>query len=93
MTEETFQGIPRTKITWNPTINYQKCNSCLKCIEFCKRGVFALQEKPKKPIVKNPNNCKVYCTNCQKQCANFAITHPSQEETQNYLKQLQNNKA
>jgi NAD-dependent dihydropyrimidine dehydrogenase PreA subunit len=89
MSQETFEGIPRNEIPWNPTINNEKCTSCGKCIEFCKRGVFALHENKKTVIVKNPNNCKVYCKNCQKQCASNAITHPSEEQTMAYIKKLQ----
>jgi NAD-dependent dihydropyrimidine dehydrogenase PreA subunit len=90
MSQETFEGIPRNEIIWNPTIDYQKCTTCKKCVEFCKRGVFAYQENPKKAIVKNPTSCKVYCKNCQKQCPNAAITHPSEEETKKYIEQIQN---
>jgi NAD-dependent dihydropyrimidine dehydrogenase PreA subunit len=90
MSQETFEGIPRNKIPWNPTIDYQKCTSCGKCVEFCKRGVFTFQENPKKAIVKNPTSCKVYCKNCQKQCTNNAITHPSEEQTKIIITQIQN---
>ena len=90
MTQETFEEIPRNQIQWNPTINYQKCTTCGKCVDFCKRGVFAYLENPKKTIVKNPNNCKVYCKNCQKQCPSNAITHPSEEQTATHIKNLQN---
>jgi NAD-dependent dihydropyrimidine dehydrogenase PreA subunit len=93
MTEITFQGIPRNLIPWNPTIDYEKCTSCGKCAEFCKRGVFTFQADKKRTTVKNPNNCKVYCKNCQKQCPTNAITHPSEEETTQYIKNLQNGQA
>jgi formate hydrogenlyase subunit 6/NADH:ubiquinone oxidoreductase subunit I len=43
--------------------------------------------------VEKPNNCKVYCKNCQKQCPNTAITHPLEEETKSHIKQLQESKA
>jgi NAD-dependent dihydropyrimidine dehydrogenase PreA subunit len=86
ISQETFEGIPRSQIQWNPTINYEKCTTCGKCVDFCKRGVFAYQENPKKAIVKNPSSCKVYCKNCQKQCPNNAITHPSEEQTAAQIK-------
>jgi NAD-dependent dihydropyrimidine dehydrogenase PreA subunit len=89
--ETEYEGIPRNQITWNPTIYYQECTSCGKCVDFCKRGVFS--RNAEKVTVEKPNNCKVYCKNCQKQCPNTAIAHPSEEETKNFIEKLQKSKA
>ncbi len=91
VSEETYQGVPRSKITWGPTINYEKCINCGKCVDYCKLGVYEFQEKDgkKKPVVKNPDNCVVFCKGCQSQCQAKAITHPSIKETRKIIKKLQ----
>ena len=91
MSEETYKGVPRKKIPWYPTIDYDKCISCGKCVEYCHLGVYEFEENQgkKRPIVKNPNNCVVFCTGCEEQCPASAITHPSKEKTQKIIRKLQ----
>jgi NAD-dependent dihydropyrimidine dehydrogenase PreA subunit len=95
MSEETYHGVPRSKIPWGPTIDYEKCISCGKCADYCKLGVFEFEEKEGKKVsvVKNPNNCVVFCTGCQEQCPADAITHPSKEETRKIIRKLQKGEA
>ena len=90
MSEETWHGIPRSKIPWYPTINYEKCVSCGKCVEYCKLGTYAFEEKNGKnrPVVKNPNNCVVLCTGCDSICSAGAIKHPSKRQTKEIIKNL-----
>ncbi len=90
MTEETYGGVPREKIPWEPKINCDKCISCGSCVEFCNNYVFAFKEKDGKrlSVVKNPNNCVVFCRGCEEICPTGAITHPSEEETQKVIDQL-----
>jgi NAD-dependent dihydropyrimidine dehydrogenase PreA subunit len=90
MSEETWHGIPRNKIPWYPTIDYQKCASCGKCVEYCKLGAYALEDKDGKnrPVVKNPNNCVVLCTGCDSICPVGAIKHPSERQTREIIKNL-----
>ncbi|MCJ7714456.1 ferredoxin family protein [Candidatus Bathyarchaeota archaeon] len=90
MSEETYKGIPRTKIPWHPTIDYKKCVNCGKCVEYCKLGVYNFEENlgKKQPIVKNPNNCVVLCTGCQDICSSDAITHQSRKETVGLIRKL-----
>ena len=91
MSEETWHGIPRSKIPWHPMIDYEKCISCGKCVDYCKLGVYEFEEKEgkKRPFVRNPNNCVVLCIGCQEQCPADAITHPSKEETRKIIRELQ----
>ena len=79
MTGKIFKGIPREQIPWYPTINYDKCIRCEKCVEFCKLGAYCLIEKDgeKKPFVSNPYNCVVLCKGCQDICPSGAISHQS----------------
>ena len=91
MDEETYHGVPRSKIPWGPTIDYEKCKSCGKCVDYCKLGVYEFDEKERKKmsVVKHPNNCVVFCTGCQEQCPTGAITHPSKEKTRALIRKLQ----
>lgn len=93
MAEETWHGIPRSKIQWYPTIDPEKCTSCTKCINYCHKGVFAIEEKDgkKKTVVKNLNGCVVTCTGCDSICPTSAISHPSEKEFKNRIKALRKN--
>jgi NAD-dependent dihydropyrimidine dehydrogenase PreA subunit len=91
MQQETYHGVPRSKIPWGPTIDYEKCVSCGKCVDYCKLDAYGFEEKggKKRPVVKNFNNCVVFCTGCEEQCPVGAITHPSKEMTRKIIKKLQ----
>jgi len=89
MTEETYEGIPREKIPWDPKIDYQKCTTCGKCVEFCHMKTFTTEEKNGKKItIVNPNRCVVFCRGCEDICPAGAITHPSEEETEKIIEEL-----
>ncbi len=90
MAEETWHGIPRSKIPWYPTIDYEKCVNCGKCVDYCKLGTYEFEEKDgkKRSVVKNPNNCVVLCTGCDEICPARAIKHPSKKETRETIKNL-----
>jgi NAD-dependent dihydropyrimidine dehydrogenase PreA subunit len=95
MTEETYQGIPRNKIVWHPIINYEKCISYRKCVDFCPVKTFEIEEKgrKKKTVVQNLNACVVLCRGCEDICPVGAITHPSEDKTQKMIEKLQKAKA
>jgi NAD-dependent dihydropyrimidine dehydrogenase PreA subunit len=95
MAEETYHGVSRRKIPWGPKIDYEKCVSCGKCVEYCHMGVFEFEEKDekKRPIVKKPAKCVMFCTGCEEQCPAKAITHPSPTETREIIRKLQKIKA
>jgi NAD-dependent dihydropyrimidine dehydrogenase PreA subunit len=90
MSQQDWHGIPRKEIPWYPTINYEKCISCGKCVEYCTLGAFELEEKngKRRPIVKNPNNCVVLCTGCDSICPAGAIKHQSKKETNEIIRDL-----
>jgi NAD-dependent dihydropyrimidine dehydrogenase PreA subunit len=91
MSEETYEVIPRNKIVWHPIINYEKCTTCGKCVDFCHTQSFALETKggKKKTVVKNVNACVVLCRDCEDICLAGAITHQSEEETKQSIAKLQ----
>jgi NAD-dependent dihydropyrimidine dehydrogenase PreA subunit len=90
LSEEKYEGIPRNKILWHPIINYEKCVSCGKCVDFCHTKAFGFEEKEgkKKTVVKNLNACVVMCRGCEDICPSGAITHPSEEKTQKIIEKL-----
>lgn len=89
MSESTFMGVPRDKIDWSPRIDYDKCNYCMECVKFCPHDVYEVREdEDKKLIVKNPNNCVVFCRACGKTCGLDAISFPNKAEVTNKIKQL-----
>ncbi len=90
MSEEPYKGIAREKIPWDPKINYEKCVSCGKCVDFCHMNAFKLEENAgKKTTTVSPNRCVVFCRGCEDVCPEGAITHPSEEETQKIIQRLQ----
>jgi formate hydrogenlyase subunit 6/NADH:ubiquinone oxidoreductase subunit I len=91
MPEDTYDGIPRTKILWDPKIEYKKCESCGKCVDFCHMKAFKSEERDcgKRRITVILNKCVVFCRGCEDICPAGAISHPSEEETQKTIETLQ----
>ena len=82
MSETTFMGVPRAKIDWCPRIDYVKCNYCMDCVKFCPHQVYEVREaEERKLIVKNPENCVVFCRACAKTCGLDALAFPEKAET------------
>ena len=82
-------GVPRDKIEWAPVIDYEKCNFCMECDDFCPHDVFKRDDDAEVSlVVANPYNCVVFCRACAKTCGPDAITFPSKPETTKHIKQL-----
>ena len=89
MSEITFMGVPREKIDWSPRVDFGKCNYCMECVKFCPHDVFEVQEEEEqKFVVKNPNNCVVFCRACGKTCGLDAIEFPNKNETTAHIKKI-----
>lgn len=89
MSEETFMGVPRSKIDWSPRINYNACNDCMECSNFCPHDVYAIVESDDHHlIIKNPDNCVVFCRACGKACGVDAITFPDKGEVTRKIKEI-----
>jgi NAD-dependent dihydropyrimidine dehydrogenase PreA subunit len=88
---DEYRGIERSKIPWNPKIDYDKCIHCGTCVDYCKLGAYIIVDEhgEKKPIVKYPNNCVVLCTGCEAQCPVGAISFPSKQKTRKLIKKLE----
>ncbi|ENN96557.1 4Fe-4S ferredoxin iron-sulfur binding domain protein [Methanocaldococcus villosus KIN24-T80] len=74
--ELEYNGKKRKEIPWFPRIDYDKCKNCKKCVEFCPRGVYDIEDGKVK--VKYPYNCIVNCNACAEMCCdNKAIIFPN----------------
>jgi NAD-dependent dihydropyrimidine dehydrogenase PreA subunit len=81
-------NIPREKVHWFPTVNYDACTGDRICVDFCENHVFAWDEETKHPLVQNPLNCVVGCDSCAQQCPVEAITFPSKDDLRAELRRL-----
>ena len=88
MPETTFMGVPRDKIPWFPTINYDACDFCMECDAFCPHRVFERREEEPRLVVANPTNCVVFCRACAKTCGPDAITFPEKSAILALIKQI-----
>lgn len=89
--EETIMSspsLPREKIPWFPTINYDLCKGAKECLAFCPSNVFAWDETRARTIVTNPYSCTVGCSNCVRICPNGAIVFPGMDDFAATLKRL-----
>jgi len=94
MSEEEHEGIPPSKIPWDPKINYEKCVTCGKCVDFCHMQAYKFEEKEgKKRLVVTPNRCVVFCRGCEDICPTGAIAHPSEKKTQRLIDRLKKPKT
>jgi NAD-dependent dihydropyrimidine dehydrogenase PreA subunit len=84
----SHRGIPREKLPWFPTINYDACISDLECLNFCPHDVFAWDQDTGRPIVAHPYRCVPGCESCGETCKAQAISFPSKEEFRATLRRL-----
>jgi len=71
-------GKKRKDIPWFPKIDYSKCKNCKKCISFCPRGVYDVENG--RVVVKYPYSCIVNCNACSIMCCeNKAIIFPEEK--------------
>jgi CDP-4-dehydro-6-deoxyglucose reductase, E3 len=71
-----WHGVPREKISWNPTVVEEACIGCGTCVTGCSRMVYRFDFERKKPVVVDPLNCMVGCTTCANTCPTHAIEFP-----------------
>jgi len=81
-------ALPREKIDWFPTINYELCLADRACLEFCHNDVFAWNETERRVLVGNPRNCVIGCTSCAQICPVEAIRFPDKGELRLTLRRL-----
>ena len=72
-------GKKRKDIKWFPTIDNEMCKNCKKCISFCPKGVYDVDEDDN-VIVKYPYNCIINSNACSYMCCeNNAILFPEKK--------------
>lgn len=81
-------NLPREKINWHPTINYDACTGDRACIDLCRNDVFEWDEENQHPSVRNPLNCVIGCDSCAQICPVEAISFPSKDELRASVKRL-----
>jgi NAD-dependent dihydropyrimidine dehydrogenase PreA subunit len=78
-----FGDLPREKIPWFPTIDFDKCAGCKECFNFCGNGVFEWDEENNKPKIIKRYNCVIGCSACANLCSGDAIKFPTKKELMN----------
>ena len=72
--------VPREKIPWFPTIDYDTCIGDQECYNFCKNDVFRWDEAEDRPRVVNPYKCVLGCNACAQICLSDAISFPALDQ-------------
>jgi len=88
---QLYQGVPREQIPWLPIINPERCDHCLKCLDFCPNDVY--EEVEAKLEVARPLNCPVGCSRCQAVCPQDAIHFMDRRDLNMLLMQLRRQRA
>jgi len=66
---------PSAWVPWFPVIDYDRCQNCKQCLNFCLFGVYQLSEEGQ-VTVRNPAGCKTNCPACARMCPQKAIIFP-----------------
>lgn len=67
-------------IPWFPVIDYEHCQGCKLCMNFCLFGVYALSNG-QQVTVQNPSHCKTNCPACARICPHQAIVFPKHPDS------------
>ena len=62
-------------VPWFPVIDYDQCENCMQCLNFCLFGVYELGAEGKVEV-KKPDGCKTNCPACARVCPHKAIIFP-----------------
>jgi NAD-dependent dihydropyrimidine dehydrogenase PreA subunit len=84
-----FGNLPREKIPWFPTIDFDKCVGCKECFNFCRNGVYEWDEENNKPKIVRPYNCVVGCSACANLCNGEVIKFPTRKELMDVINKVQ----
>jgi len=64
-----------TQFRWYPLVDYDRCQNCLECLNFCLFGVFNVDESGQL-FVEQPDACRDGCPACARVCSSQAIIFP-----------------
>jgi len=62
-------------VPWFPVVDYDRCEDCKQCIEFCIFGVYSMSPEGRITVT-SPRNCKNNCPACARICPAAAIIFP-----------------
>jgi NAD-dependent dihydropyrimidine dehydrogenase PreA subunit len=68
-----------TRSRWYPVIDYQRCNNCLECLNFCLFGVYSL-DADNTITAEAPDACRPGCPACSRVCPEGAIMFPQHKD-------------
>ena len=66
-------------LPWFPVIDYDRCQNCRQCQQFCLFGVYATNGNGRVSVVR-PEKCKTNCPACARICPHAAIIFPKFDE-------------
>ncbi|MEE9602371.1 MAG: ferredoxin family protein [Thermoguttaceae bacterium] len=64
-----------TRRRWYPVIDFDRCENCLECLDFCLFGVFDLDESGRIAVL-DADACRDGCPACARVCPSQAIMFP-----------------
>jgi len=70
---------PGEWIPWFPVLDYDRCQDCRQCLQFCLFGVYT-EDDAGKVRVAAPEKCKTGCPACARLCPHVAIIFPKYED-------------
>jgi NAD-dependent dihydropyrimidine dehydrogenase PreA subunit len=71
-------GPPGDWVPWFPVIDYDRCQGCQQCFEFCLFGVYTVDGGTVR--VAQPDHCKTACPACARLCPHSAIIFPKYKD-------------
>lgn len=64
---------------WYPVVDFDRCNNCLECLNFCLFGVYGL-DAAGAITVEQPDACRPGCPACARVCPQAAIIFPQHND-------------
>jgi len=68
-----------TRPRWYPVLDFDRCNNCLECLNFCLFGVYGL-DAAGAITVEQPDACRPGCPACARVCPQAAIMFPQHND-------------
>lgn len=66
------------RMRWYPVIDYDRCQNCMECLNFCLFGVFGIDDS-EQILVEQPDACRPGCPACSRVCPSQAIMFPQHQ--------------
>ncbi len=73
--DRSLPGKDEGWVPWFPVVDYDRCENCKQCMNFCLFGVYGLSDEGRVEV-QNPAGCKTNCPACARMCPTNAIIFP-----------------